>query len=145
MANNGIPCDTDLFPQEIKLLLEKLHVEREELDVQINEKRAQLSFVRKDIGNEEENLQGVLGQVTKHKMGMSLALLDSILCRLERNTLSFCLYITAVFCCSLLLNHCDSHSSHSAGRCPFLKPHPAWCLGWEFFMPEKPEQIYCQG
>ncbi|XP_062497153.1 centriolin isoform X1 [Pezoporus occidentalis] len=54
--------------REIKLLLEKLHVEREELDVQINEKRAQLSFIRKDIGNEEENLQGVLGQVTKHKM-----------------------------------------------------------------------------
>ncbi|NWS40158.1 CNTRL protein, partial [Probosciger aterrimus] len=54
--------------REIKLLLEKLHVEREELDVQINEKRAQLSFLKKDIGNEEENLQGVLGQVTKHKM-----------------------------------------------------------------------------
>ncbi|KAM9522144.1 centriolin isoform 2-T3 [Guaruba guarouba] len=54
--------------REIKLLLEKLHVEREELDVQINEKRAQLSFIKKDIGNEEENLQGVIGQVTKHKM-----------------------------------------------------------------------------
>uniref|UniRef100_A0A672TJP5 Centriolin n=1 Tax=Strigops habroptila TaxID=2489341 RepID=A0A672TJP5_STRHB len=54
--------------REIKLLLEKLHVERKELDVQINEKRAQLSFIKKDIGNEEENLQGVLGQVTKHKM-----------------------------------------------------------------------------
>ncbi|KFQ51653.1 Centriolin, partial [Nestor notabilis] len=54
--------------REIKLLLEKLHVEKKELDVQISEKRAQLSFIKKDIGNEEENLQGVLGQVTKHKM-----------------------------------------------------------------------------
>ncbi|NXK83763.1 CNTRL protein, partial [Amazona guildingii] len=54
--------------REIKLLLEKLHVEREELDVQLNEKRAQLSFIKKDIGNEEENLQGVIGQVTKHKL-----------------------------------------------------------------------------
>ncbi|NWI22478.1 CNTRL protein, partial [Sula dactylatra] len=54
--------------REIKLLLEELNVERNELDVQINEKRAQLSFVKKDIGKEEENLQGILGQITRHKI-----------------------------------------------------------------------------
>ncbi|KAM6192968.1 centriolin isoform 1-T1 [Sarcoramphus papa] len=54
--------------REIKLLLEELNVERKELDVQINEKRAQLSFIKKDIGKEEENLQGILGQITKHKI-----------------------------------------------------------------------------
>ncbi|XP_009987439.1 PREDICTED: centriolin, partial [Tauraco erythrolophus] len=53
--------------REMKLLLEDLHVERKELDVQINEKRAQLSFIKKDIGKEEENLQGILGQITRHK------------------------------------------------------------------------------
>ncbi|XP_064325235.1 centriolin isoform X2 [Phalacrocorax carbo] len=54
--------------REIKLLLEELDVERKELDVQINEKRAQLSFIQKDIGEEEENLQGILGQISRHKM-----------------------------------------------------------------------------
>ncbi|KFZ62795.1 Centriolin, partial [Podiceps cristatus] len=54
--------------REIKLLLEELNVERKELDVQINEKRAQLSFIKKDIGKEEENLQGILGQITRHKI-----------------------------------------------------------------------------
>ncbi|XP_026716337.1 centriolin isoform X2 [Athene cunicularia] len=54
--------------REIKLLLEELNVEKKELDVQINEKRAQLSFIKKDIGKEEENLQGVLGQITRHKI-----------------------------------------------------------------------------
>ncbi|KFP11140.1 Centriolin, partial [Egretta garzetta] len=54
--------------REIKLLLEELNGERKELDVQINEKRAQLSFIKKDIGKEEENLQGILGQITKHKI-----------------------------------------------------------------------------
>ncbi|NXJ02728.1 CNTRL protein, partial [Psophia crepitans] len=54
--------------REIKLLLEELNVERKELDVQINEKRAQLSFVKKDIGKEEANLQGILGQITRHKI-----------------------------------------------------------------------------
>ncbi|KAM9256911.1 centriolin isoform 2-T2 [Cariama cristata] len=53
--------------REIKLLLEELNVERKELDVQINEKRAQLSFIKKDIGKEEENLQAILGQITRHK------------------------------------------------------------------------------
>ncbi|KFQ66028.1 Centriolin, partial [Phaethon lepturus] len=54
--------------REIKILLEELNVERKELDVQINEKRAQLSFIKKDIGKEEENLQGILGQITRHKI-----------------------------------------------------------------------------
>ncbi|XP_068270352.1 centriolin isoform X1 [Nyctibius grandis] len=53
--------------REIKLLLEELNVERKKLDLQINEKRAQLSFIKKDIGKEEENLQGILGQITRHK------------------------------------------------------------------------------
>ncbi|XP_037255521.1 centriolin isoform X2 [Falco rusticolus] len=54
--------------REIKLLLEELNNERKELHVQINEKRTQLSFIKKDIGKEEENLQGILGQITKHKI-----------------------------------------------------------------------------
>ncbi|NXN44056.1 CNTRL protein, partial [Rhinoptilus africanus] len=54
--------------REIKLLLEELNAERNELDVQINEKRAQLLIIKKDIGKEEENLQGILGQITKRKI-----------------------------------------------------------------------------
>ncbi|XP_021269756.1 centriolin isoform X2 [Numida meleagris] len=54
--------------KEIKLLLEDLNAERRELDVQIDEKRAQLSFIKKDIGKEEENLQRILGQINKHKL-----------------------------------------------------------------------------
>ncbi|KFQ53203.1 Centriolin, partial [Pelecanus crispus] len=60
--------------REIKLLLEELNVERKELDVQINEKRAQLSFIKKDIGKEEENLQGILGQITRHKIELKRVL-----------------------------------------------------------------------
>lgn len=37
----------------------------------MNERRAQLSVLKKEIRKEEENLQGILGQITKHKMGMS--------------------------------------------------------------------------
>lgn len=73
MANNGIPCTADAFPQEIKLLMEELLDERKKLDVQMTEKRAQLTLIKEDIGKEEENLQGVLGQITKHKTGMALA------------------------------------------------------------------------
>ncbi|NWX16420.1 CNTRL protein, partial [Aegotheles bennettii] len=70
--------------REIKLLLEELNVERKELDVQINEKRAHLSFIKKDIGKEEENLQGILGQITRHKIELKrvLEMLD-----LENNEL----------------------------------------------------------
>ncbi|XP_061867469.1 centriolin isoform X2 [Colius striatus] len=53
--------------REIKLLLEELDIEKKELDVQISEKRAQLSFIKKDIGKEEANLQAILGQITRHK------------------------------------------------------------------------------
>ncbi|NXA49782.1 CNTRL protein, partial [Nothocercus julius] len=54
--------------REIRSLLEELNVERKDLDRQISERRTQLLFIKKDIGKEEENLQGVLGQITKHKM-----------------------------------------------------------------------------
>ncbi|NWR74795.1 CNTRL protein, partial [Centropus unirufus] len=54
--------------REIKALLEELDVEKKELDVQIAEKKAHLSFIKKDIGEEEENLQGLLGQTTRHKI-----------------------------------------------------------------------------
>ncbi|XP_064891578.1 centriolin isoform X4 [Columba livia] len=53
--------------REIKLLMEQLLDERKKLDVQMTEKRAQLTLIKEDIGKEEENLQGVLGQITKHK------------------------------------------------------------------------------
>ncbi|PKK24376.1 centriolin, partial [Columba livia] len=53
--------------REIKLLMEELLDERKKLDVQMTEKRAQLTLIKEDIGKEEENLQGVLGQITKHK------------------------------------------------------------------------------
>ncbi|KFQ34661.1 Centriolin, partial [Merops nubicus] len=60
--------------REIKLLLEEFHVERKELDVQINEKRAQLLFIKKDVGKEEENLEGILGQITRHKIELKRVL-----------------------------------------------------------------------
>uniref|UniRef100_A0A8C3P1I5 Centriolin n=1 Tax=Cyanoderma ruficeps TaxID=181631 RepID=A0A8C3P1I5_9PASS len=53
--------------REMKVLLGELSVERDELDVQMNERRAQLLVLKKDIRKEEENLQGILGQITKHK------------------------------------------------------------------------------
>ncbi|KAK2515027.1 Cntrl [Columba guinea] len=53
--------------REIKLLMEELLDERKKLDVQMTEKRAQLTLIKEDIGKEEENLQGILGQITKHK------------------------------------------------------------------------------
>ncbi|XP_056361210.1 centriolin isoform X2 [Oenanthe melanoleuca] len=70
--------------REIKVLLEELSVERDELDVQLNERRAQLSVLKKDIRKEEENLQGILGQITKHKMELKHVL--EIL-ELEKNEL----------------------------------------------------------
>ncbi|XP_066057163.1 centriolin isoform X2 [Chamaea fasciata] len=53
--------------REMKALLGELSVERNELDVQMNERRAQLLVLKKDVRKEEENLQGILGQITKHK------------------------------------------------------------------------------
>ncbi|NXM26870.1 CNTRL protein, partial [Oxyruncus cristatus] len=54
--------------REMKVILGELNVERKELDGQLSEKRAQLAFLNKDIRTEEENLQGILGQITKHKL-----------------------------------------------------------------------------
>ncbi|XP_010128217.1 PREDICTED: centriolin, partial [Chlamydotis macqueenii] len=64
--------------REIKLLLEELTIEKKDLDVQINEKRTQLSSLKRDIGKEEENLQGILGQITRHKIELKhvLAVLE---------------------------------------------------------------------
>ncbi|NWV55619.1 CNTRL protein, partial [Daphoenositta chrysoptera] len=70
--------------REIKVLLGELSVERKELDVQINEKRAQLLVLKKDIRKEEENLQGILGQITKHKMELKHVL---EMLELEKNEL----------------------------------------------------------
>ncbi|NWV22614.1 CNTRL protein, partial [Origma solitaria] len=70
--------------KEIKVLLGELSVEREELDVQMNEKRAQLLVLKKDIGKEEENLQGILGQITKHEMELKHVL---EMLELEKNEL----------------------------------------------------------
>uniref|UniRef100_A0A8C5UDK8 Uncharacterized protein n=1 Tax=Malurus cyaneus samueli TaxID=2593467 RepID=A0A8C5UDK8_9PASS len=65
--------------REIKVLLGELSVEKKDLDAQMNEKKAQLLVLKKDIRKEEENLQGILGQVTKHKMGMCLDFLGFVL------------------------------------------------------------------
>ncbi|NXC08379.1 CNTRL protein, partial [Orthonyx spaldingii] len=70
--------------REIKALLGELSVERKELDVQMNEKRAQLLVLKKDIRKEEENLQGILGQITKHKMELKHVL---EMLELEKNEL----------------------------------------------------------
>ncbi|XP_016158056.1 PREDICTED: centriolin isoform X1 [Ficedula albicollis] len=70
--------------REIKVLLEELSVERNELDVQLNERRAQLSILKKEIRKEEENLQGILGQITKHKMELKHVL---EMLELEKNEL----------------------------------------------------------
>ncbi|XP_071430495.1 centriolin isoform X2 [Pithys albifrons albifrons] len=70
--------------REIKVLLEELNGEREELDAQLSERRAQLSLLNKDIRKEEENLQGILGQITKHKMELTHVL---EMLEMERNEL----------------------------------------------------------
>ncbi|NXI54115.1 CNTRL protein, partial [Chloroceryle aenea] len=70
--------------REIKVLLEELNVERKELDVQINERRAQLSIIKKDVGKEEENLEGILGQITRHKIELKHVL---EMLELEKNEL----------------------------------------------------------
>ncbi|TRZ15185.1 hypothetical protein HGM15179_011896 [Zosterops borbonicus] len=70
--------------REMKVLLGELSVERNELDVQMNERRAQLLVLKKDIKKEEENLQGILGQITKHKMELK-HVLETL--ELEKNEL----------------------------------------------------------
>lgn len=55
--------------QEVKSLLEELSFQKGELNVQISEKKTQLAFIKQEIEKEEENLQVVLGQMSKHKTG----------------------------------------------------------------------------
>lgn len=57
------------FAQELKGLLEELSFQKGELNVQISEKKNQLSLIKQEIEKEEENLQVVLGQMSKHKTG----------------------------------------------------------------------------
>ena len=55
--------------QEVKSHLEELSFQKGELNVQISEKKTQLSLIKQEIEKEEENLQVVLGQMSKHKTG----------------------------------------------------------------------------
>lgn len=92
----------------MKVLLGELSVERNELDVQMNERRAQLLVLKKDIKKEEENLQGILGQITKHKMGMSQDLLGFVQIGKEHTKLSSSPHpnpISAFYFTSLELKH----------------------------------------
>ncbi|NXR95882.1 CNTRL protein, partial [Hypocryptadius cinnamomeus] len=66
------------------ILLGELSVEKNELDVQMSERRAQLLVLKKDIRKEEENLQGILGQISKHKMELKHVL---EMLELEKNEL----------------------------------------------------------
>ncbi|XP_014125981.2 centriolin isoform X2 [Zonotrichia albicollis] len=70
--------------REIKVLLGELSDEKNELDVQMNEKRAQLLVLKKDVRKEEENLQAILGQISKHKMELKHVL---EMLELEKNEL----------------------------------------------------------
>ncbi|XP_076999378.1 centriolin isoform X3 [Tamandua tetradactyla] len=53
--------------REVKSFLEELSFQKGELNVQINEKKAQLVLIKQEIGKEEENLQVVEGQMSKYK------------------------------------------------------------------------------
>uniref|UniRef100_A0A2K6EU92 Centriolin n=1 Tax=Propithecus coquereli TaxID=379532 RepID=A0A2K6EU92_PROCO len=53
--------------REVKSLLEELSIQKGELNVQISEKKTQLALIKQEIEKEEENLQVVLGQMSKHK------------------------------------------------------------------------------
>nr|XP_030142751.3 centriolin isoform X3 [Taeniopygia guttata] len=70
--------------REMKVLLGELSAERNQLDAQMNERRAQLLVLKKDIRKEEENLQGILGQISKHKMELKHVL---EMLELEKNEL----------------------------------------------------------
>uniref|UniRef100_A0A8D2N1Q3 Centriolin n=1 Tax=Zonotrichia albicollis TaxID=44394 RepID=A0A8D2N1Q3_ZONAL len=70
--------------REIKVLLGELSDEKNELDVQMNEKKAQLLVLKKDVRKEEENLQAILGQISKHKMELKHVL---EMLELEKNEL----------------------------------------------------------
>ncbi|XP_048196768.1 centriolin isoform X2 [Perognathus longimembris pacificus] len=53
--------------REVKSLLEELSFQKGELNVHISEKKTQLALIKQEIEKEEENLQGVLWQMSKHK------------------------------------------------------------------------------
>uniref|UniRef100_A0A8C0K8F1 Uncharacterized protein n=1 Tax=Canis lupus dingo TaxID=286419 RepID=A0A8C0K8F1_CANLU len=55
--------------REVKSLLEELSFQKGELNVQISEKKTQLALIKQEIEKEEDNLQVVLGQMSKHKTG----------------------------------------------------------------------------
>ncbi|XP_047278637.1 centriolin isoform X15 [Homo sapiens] len=53
--------------REVKSLLEELSFQKGELNVQISERKTQLTLIKQEIEKEEENLQVVLRQMSKHK------------------------------------------------------------------------------
>ncbi|XP_074067789.1 centriolin isoform X2 [Macrotis lagotis] len=53
--------------REIKSILEELSFQKGELNVQISEKKTQLSLTKQEVRKEEEILQELLGQITRHK------------------------------------------------------------------------------
>ncbi|KAF4019646.1 hypothetical protein G4228_011171 [Cervus hanglu yarkandensis] len=73
-----------LKSQELKGILEELSFQKGELNVQISEKKNQLSLIKQEIEKEEENLQVVLGQISKHKTELK-NILDML--QLENNEL----------------------------------------------------------
>ncbi|XP_061055983.1 centriolin isoform X3 [Eubalaena glacialis] len=70
--------------RELKSLLEELSFQKGELNVQISEKKNQLSLIKQETETEEENLQVVLGQMSKHKTELK-NILDML--QLENNEL----------------------------------------------------------
>ncbi|XP_059513773.1 centriolin isoform X4 [Myotis daubentonii] len=72
------------YIREVKSLLEQMSFQKGELNVQISEKKTQLTLIKQEIEKEEENLQVVLGQMSKHKTELK-NILDML--HLENNEL----------------------------------------------------------
>ncbi|PNJ72362.1 CNTRL isoform 4 [Pongo abelii] len=70
--------------REVKSLLEELSFQKGELNVQISERKTQLTLIKQEIEKEEENLQVVLRQMSKHKTELK-NILDML--QLENNEL----------------------------------------------------------
>ncbi|XP_019503792.1 PREDICTED: centriolin isoform X3 [Hipposideros armiger] len=70
--------------REVKSLLEELSFQKGELNVQISEKKTQLTLIMQEIEKEEENLQVVVGKMSKHKAELK-NILDML--HLENNEL----------------------------------------------------------
>nr|XP_045229687.1 centriolin isoform X7 [Macaca fascicularis] len=70
--------------KEVKSLLEELSFQKGELNVQISERKTQLTLIKQEIEKEEENLQIVLRQMSKHKTELK-NILDML--QLENNEL----------------------------------------------------------